>query len=148
MHVISDCPHAKLFSVPIKEALYMPYAMFEKKTPRMGTPVLSFSKIGSISFNQTAARQLEKAGVKKVFLMWDSEGKKLALKNTSDEKDPRAYTVRYNDKGNGAGFSAKTFLDFAGIDYSQRRPMTIDIMPDKEFLVEVRIPDSCFGKME
>jgi hypothetical protein len=126
----------------------MAYTIFEKKTPRMGTPVMSFSKIGSITFNQTAARQLERAAVKRILLMWDSEEKKIALKMTSDEKDPRAYTIRFNDKGNGASFSAKTFLDFAGINYSQRKAMTIDIMPNKEFIVEVRIPDFYFGKME
>jgi hypothetical protein len=126
----------------------MAYEIFEKKTPRLGTPVMSFSKIGSLSFNQTASRQFEKAGVRNVLLMWDSELRKIALKTTRDEKDPRAYVVRYNDKGNGASFSAKTFLDYAGIDYSERKPITIDINPAGEFIVEVKIPDSCFGKKE
>lgn len=126
----------------------MGYEIFEKKTPRLGTPVMSFSKIGSISFNQTASRKFEKIGVKNVLLMWDSDARKLALKATSDEKDPRAYVIRYNDKGNGASFSAKTFLDYAGIDYSQRKPMTIEISPDKDFLLEVKIPDSLFSVEE
>ena len=122
----------------------MAYAVFEKKTPRLGTPVLSFSKIGSLSFNQTAARQFKKLGIKNVLLLWDSETRQLALKATSDEKDARSYVIRYNEKGNGASFSAKTFLDYAGIDFSNRKPMTIDISPNKEFLVEVKIPDSLF----
>lgn len=126
----------------------MGYEIFEKKTPRLGTPVMSFSKIGSISFNQTASRKFEKIGVKNVLLMWDSDARKLALKATSDEKDPRSYVIRYNDKGNGASFSAKTFLDYAGIDYSQRKPMTIEISPDKDFLLEVKIPDSLFSVEE
>ena len=122
----------------------MGYAIFEKKTPRLGTPVMSFSKLGAVSFNQTASRQFKKNEVKNVLLMWDSEARKLALKTTSDEKDPRSYVIRYNDKGNGASFSAKTFLDYAGIDYSQRKAMTIEISPNQDLLLEVKIPDSLF----
>ena|ERR1035441_3557992 len=126
----------------------MGYMIFEKKTPRLGTPVMSFSKLGSVTFNQTASRQLEKLGVKNVLLMWDSEERKLALKTTNDEKDPRSYIIRYNDKGNGSSFSAKTFLDYARIDYSQRKPIAIEISTNNEFLVETKIPDSLFVMVE
>ncbi len=126
----------------------MAYEIFEKKTPRLGTPVMSFSKLGAITFNQTASRQFKKIGAKNILLMWDTESRKLALKTTTDEKDPRSYVIRYNDKGNGASFSAKTFLDYAGIDYSQRKPMTIEISSNNEFIVEVNIPDSLFTGIE
>jgi hypothetical protein len=124
----------------------MGYEIFEKKRPKPGTPVMSFSKIGSITFNQTVSRAFEKLGIKNVLLMWDAGARKIALKATSDEEDPRSYVVRYNDKGNGAGFSAKTFLDYAGIDYSQRKPITIDISSSNEFVVEVKVPDELFQK--
>lgn len=124
----------------------MAYAIFEKKTPRLGTPVMSFSKLGAVTFNQTASRIFESSGVKCILLMWDAESRKIALKITKDEKDVRAYVMRYNPKGNGSSFSAKTFLDFAGINYSQRKPITIDITPNAEFLVEAKIPDSYFEK--
>ena len=71
---------------------------------------------------------------------------KLAVKTTSNKKDPRAYRIRYNDKGNGATFSAKTFLDYIGIDYSERKPIPIEITPNSEYIVEVKIPDELMKK--
>src|SRR5664279_519796 len=121
----------------------MLYEIFTKKTPRMGNPIMSFSKIGQISFNQTAARILQKAAIENMLLMWDSVEGKLALKSTSNKKDLRAYRIRYNEKGNGASFSAKTFLDYVGIDYSDRRPIPIDINPDSEMFLEVKLPEEC-----
>src|ERR1039457_767215 len=121
----------------------MPYEIFTRKTPRMGNPFMSFSKIGQISFNQTAARVLQKAAIENMLLMWDASEGKLALKSTSNKKDPRAYRLRYNEKGNGASFSAKTFLDHVGIDYSDRRPIPIDINPDNEMFLEVKLPTEC-----
>jgi hypothetical protein len=132
----------------IVERYPMAYTIFEKKSPRLGTTVMSFSRIGSITFNQMTAGQFKKLGVKNVLLMWDPETRQLALKTTLDEKDPRSYVVRYNEKGNGASFSAKTFLDYAGINYSHRKSISIDISAEKEFLIEVKIPDSLFGLEE
>jgi hypothetical protein len=37
------------------------------------------------------------------------------------KKDQRAYTLAYGKKGNGAGFSAKTFMDYIGYDYLESR---------------------------
>lgn len=125
----------------------MPYAIFERKTPRMGNPMVSFSKIGQITFNQPAARILQKEPFETVLLMWDSAANKLAMKATSNKKDPRAYIIRYNDKGNGAVFSAKTFLDHIGIDYSERRGLPIEINPNCELFLEVKIPDTFFKKV-
>ena len=123
----------------------MAYEVFTRKTPRMGNPVVSFSKIGQIAFNQYAARQLQKAGVEFVLLMWDPEERKIGIK-TAGEKDPRAYRMRYNDKGNGASFSAKTFLDFIGVDYSERKAIPVEIDATTELIVEVNVPDSFFAK--
>ena len=121
----------------------MPYEIFTKKTPRMGNPVMSFSKLGQITFNQTAARQLQKAAIENILVMFNYTEGKLALKSTSNKKDPRAYRIRYNEKGNGATFSAKTFLDYYGIDYADRRPIPIDINPDSEMFLEVKLPEEC-----
>ena len=124
----------------------MAYEVFTKKTVRLGTPTLSFSRIGQVSFNQTAARALKDAKVQSILILWDATEGKLALKSIADAKDVRAYTIRYNDKGNGASFSAKTFLDHVGIDYSERKPFPIDINADKEMFLEVRVPDVLLKK--
>ncbi|MGO8790141.1 MAG: hypothetical protein ACLQVL_22530 [Terriglobia bacterium] len=124
----------------------MAYEVFTRKVPRTGTPFLSFSKIGTFAFNQTASRILQKETIEHVLLLWDATANKLAVKTTSNKKDPRAYRIRYNDKGNGATFSAKTFLDYVGIDYSERKPLPIEITPNSEYIVEVKIPDELMKK--
>lgn len=122
----------------------MAYEVFTRKTPRMGNPVLSFSKIGQFAFNQPASRVLQKETVEHLLLFWDAAASKMAIKTTSNRKDARAYRIRYNDKGNGASFSAKTFLDYIGIDLSERRVLPIEISPNAEYLVEVKIPAEFF----
>lgn len=122
------------------------YEVFERRTPRMGSPMMSFSKLGQITFNTLAAQALKKAAVDHVLLMWDTEERKVALKVTSNRKDSRAYELRYHDEGNGASFSAKTFLDYIGIDYSQRRRMNVEINPNHEAVIEVKVPDEFFKR--
>jgi len=112
----------------------------------MGTPTMSFSKLGQIVFNTLAAQQLQKAAIDHVLLMWDTEERKMAIKSTSNKKDSRAYHLRYHESGNGGNFSAKTFLDYIGIDYSQRRGMAVEINPNHEVVVEVKIPDEYFKR--
>jgi hypothetical protein len=124
----------------------MPYAVFERKTPRMGIPTMSFSRIGQIAFNQHTSRILQKETLETVLLLWDADERKLAMKTTANKKDPRAYTIRFNDKGNGASFSAKTFLDHIGVDYSQRKAIPITINANNEYFLEVAIPESFFKK--
>lgn len=108
--------------------------------------MLSISKIGQVVFNQPAARILEKENIHSALLLWDGAAKKLALKASRDPKDTRAYTIRFNPKGNGASFSAKTFLDFTGIDYSQRKSVPISINVSNEHFVEIVIPADFFKK--
>jgi len=124
----------------------MAYTVFERKTPRLGTPMLSFSKIGTVHFNQPAARALQKETIETVLLLWDAGEKKMAMKATANKKDPRSYTIRFNPKGNCATFSAKTFLDYAGIDFSQRKAIPISINGNNEYFLEVAIPDTFFKK--
>lgn len=126
----------------------MAYEIFTRKVPRMGNPVLSFSKIGTFSFNQTACRVLQKEAIEHVLLLWDSTANKIAIKSTSNKKDPRAYRIRFNSKGNGASFSAKTFLDYVGIDFSERRSMPVEITPNSEYIVELKIPEEFFKKKQ
>jgi hypothetical protein len=122
------------------------YEIFSRKVPRMGTPMMSFSKLGQIVFNTLSAQALQKAAIDHVLLMWDTEERKMAVKSTSNKKDSRAYRLRYHDAGNGATFSAKTFLDFIGIDYSQRRGVNVEINPNHEIVIEVKIPDEYFKR--
>ncbi len=122
------------------------YEIFERRVPRMGNPMMSFSKLGQITFNTLAAQALQKATVDHVLLMWDTEERKIGVKSTSNKKDSRAYHLRYHDAGNGASFSAKTFLDYIGIDYSQRRGLVVEVNPNHEMVIEVKVPDEFFKR--
>ena len=122
------------------------YEVFSRKVPRMGTPMMSFSKLGQITFNTLAAQALQKAAIDHVLMMWDTEERKVAVKSTSNKKDSRAYRIRYHDAGNGASFSAKTFLDYIGIDFSQRRSMPVEINPNHEMVIEAKVPDEYFKR--
>jgi|ERR1700680_4733691 len=124
----------------------MPYEIFTRKIHRSGNPTLSFSKLGQFAFNQSAARILQKDSIELVLLMWDANSNKIGIKSTSNKKDARAYRIRYADKGNGAGFSAKTFLDHVGIDYSDRKSFPVEINPDSEIMIEIKVPDNFFKR--
>jgi hypothetical protein len=120
------------------------YTLFDRKTRRMGIPMMSFTKLGQIRFNQSAAAILRKETLEYLLLYWDSENRKVAFKSTSNKKDPRAYVITFAEKGNGAQFGAKTFLDFIEVDYSERRPIQVEIHPDREMFIEIKLPDSYF----
>jgi hypothetical protein len=120
----------------------MAYEIFTRKVTRSASPTIGFSKIGQIRFNQAASLILQKDAVEHVLLLWDQEAHKIAIKSISNKKDTRAYRVLYMAQGNGAGFSAKTFLDHIGFDYSERRTFPVDISRNNEMLVEIEVPET------
>ncbi|HEU5350300.1 MAG TPA: hypothetical protein VFU55_01795 [Terracidiphilus sp.] len=126
----------------------MAYEVFERSGGRLGTPTMSFSKLGQVVFNQPAAKILQKETIETILLLWDDSTRTVAMKVTSNKKDTRAYTIRFNPNGNGASFSAKTFLDFVGIDFTTRRSFTIEINSNREYFVEVQVPEAYFKKKE
>ena len=124
----------------------MAYEVFSRNSPRIGTASLSFGKSGTFAFNQAASRQMQAAGVQFVIVLWDSVDKKLALQVAPNADDDRAYKMRFNPKGNGASFSARPFLEWAGINYTAEKKtnISIKIVPNAEYLIEVKIPDRWF----
>ena len=92
-------------------------------------------EVGSDSSNKTARLLTgEKAAVEFVLLLWDADAHKIAIRPIS-KKDPRSYRVAYGEHGNGAGFSAKTFFDFIGLDYTESRPMSASWDSEQEMLI-------------
>lgn len=98
----------------------MAYEIYNKKVIRRGAPSVTATRLGRIAINKTATQFLEKEAVEFVLLMWDSENRRIAMRPIG-KKDARSYRLVYGQKGNGAGFSAKTFLDYIGLDYSSSR---------------------------
>ena len=96
------------------------WEIFTRKVRKGGSPAVTFTTLGRMSFNKSATAPLEKDAVENVLLMWDAT-KRLVGIRTITKKDDRAYRLAYGKKGNGAAFSAKTFMDYIGYDYSESR---------------------------
>ena len=120
----------------------MPYEIFTRKIRKLGTPAVTVTKLGRMSLNKAATAPFEKQAVENVLLMWDAEKRQFAIRAIS-KKDTRSYRLSYGAKGNGAGFSAKTFFDYIGFDYSESRTMPAE-WNDNEVMFEVNIPDEYF----
>ena len=94
----------------------MAFEVFSRKVRRLASPQVTLTTLGRIALNKAASAVLEKQVVENVVLLWDIENKRFAIKPIS-KKDSRAYRVHYGKNGNGAGFSAVTFLDHIGYNY-------------------------------
>lgn len=98
----------------------MGWEIFERKVRRSGSPAITFNKLGRLSMNKTATVRLERDAVEFVLLLWDPSKRQIGIRPIT-KRDPRAYRLAYGKKGNGAGFSAKTFMDYVGYDYKESR---------------------------
>lgn len=115
----------------------MAWEIFTRKTRRSGAPAITFNKLGRLSLNKSATAILEKNAVEYVLLLWDASKHQIGVRPIT-KRDARAYTLSYGKKGNGAGFSAKTFMDHIGYDYTESRsyPAKWDEVEDT-FVAEV-----------
>lgn len=116
----------------------MPFEIFSRKVIRRGTPSVTATKLGRMAINKTASAYLEKNAVEYVLLLWDADLLKIGIRPIS-KKDTRAYKVTYGEKGNGAGFSAKTFFDYIDLDYTASRVLPAAWNAEQEIL-EVDVP--------
>lgn len=120
----------------------MPFEVFSRKTSRLGTPMMTFTTLGRIALNKSATRILEKDAVEFVVLLWDRDARRVGIRPLT-KRDPRSYQVSYGKKGNGAGFSAKTFLDYIEYDYNVSRSFPVE-WNEKEGQFEAQIPAEHF----
>lgn len=121
----------------------MPYEIFTRKIRKMRTPAVTITKLGRLSFNKAATASFEKNAVENVLLLWDAEKHQFGVRVIT-KKDTRSYRLTYGAKGNGAGFSAKTFFDYIGLDYSESRAMSAE-WNDQEMMFEVKVPEEFFA---
>lgn len=94
---------------------------------------------GRIALNKTSTAIMEKNAVEFVLLLWDQDNRKVGIRPIS-KKDPRAYRIKYSPNLGSASFSAKTFFDYIGLNYSQTRTRPA-VWNDDDALLEVDIPD-------
>jgi hypothetical protein len=115
----------------------MPFEIFSRKVKWKGTPSVTFTKLGRFAFNKAATARFEKDAVENVLLLWDQDNRLVGVRPIT-KKDPRAYKLHMGKKGNGSGFSATTFLQHIGYDYSESRSMTAKWDDgDEMYLIEV-----------
>ena len=119
----------------------MAYEIFARKRSRMVSPAISFNSHGLIGFNKAATQQLKDEAVENVLILWDADNRKVAVRRIG-KKDGRSYRIHYSKKGNGSSFSAKTFLDYIGFDYSETRSMAVS-WNETEAMFEVDVPVEC-----
>jgi hypothetical protein len=120
------------------------YQIYPRNLARASSPVISATKLGRITLNAAAARIFVEKKVENVFLLWDTEARKFALKPT-DKPDATAYQLRFAKDNAGAGFSAKPFLRVMGYDFLESRTLQT-IWVDAEGILEATLPTEGFNR--
>jgi len=116
----------------------MAYEIFTREVIRTGSPRISVNTLGRVGINQAATKILKDNAVEFVLLLWDKERNKIAIRPIT-KKDKRAYIVTFAPKGNGAGFSAKTFFKYIGYDYAETRSLAAE-WNENEGILEIDVP--------
>jgi hypothetical protein len=120
------------------------YKVIPRNLARATTPVVSTTRLGRITLNASAARILVEKHIEHVYLLWDADIRKFALK-PSEKADAMAYQLRFAPENAGAGFSAKPFLRLIGFDFEETVALTTKWLED-EGIFEVTLPQEGFNK--
>ena len=120
----------------------MAWEIFTRQVIRTGTPTVTITTMGRISLNKTATITLEKNAVEFVLLMWDKDNHQIGIRPIS-KKDPRAYRLSYGAKGNGASFSAVTFLNYTNYDWSKTRSFPVEWNQQEDYF-QFKVPAEHF----
>jgi hypothetical protein len=119
----------------------MGFEIFNRKVVWTGTPSITFTKLGRISFNKAASSLIEKNAIENVLLLWDAEKKIIGIRSTA-KKDRRTYTVYSTKRGDGCGFSATTFFKWIGYDLSESRSLATQ-WDEHNQIFTVELPSGC-----
>jgi hypothetical protein len=99
----------------------MAYEIYQREIVRVSTPAVTLNKRGKMVFNVAATKRFHEAGVENVFLLWDKEQRKFAIRPIA-KKDPRTVKVRYSGNSKWASISCKGFLQLIGHDVTKTVP--------------------------
>jgi hypothetical protein len=117
----------------------MAYEIYERKILRVSSPAITLNRRGRLVFNVAATEILDKAGVENVFLLWDGDRRRFAVRATN-KKDHRTVKVRYAAKRKWAAISAKGFLEHIGHDTDKTTALAAK-WDDQENQFEVEMPE-------
>jgi hypothetical protein len=120
------------------------YKVYPRNLARASSPVVSATKLGRITLNAAAARIMAEKRIENVFLLWDADARKFALK-PSEKPDATAYQLRFAAENAGAGFSAKPFLRLIGYEFEETTALSTAWLETEEIL-EVVLPQDGFNK--
>jgi hypothetical protein len=115
------------------------FEIFTREIVRSVEPTVTITTMGRIALNKSATAVLEKSAVEYVLMLWDKESNRAAIRPIG-KKDRRSYRLSYGTKGNGAGFSAVTFLNFIKYDWSKTRSFAIEWVTKTEDMYIFTIP--------
>jgi hypothetical protein len=122
----------------------MGYEIFTKKVQYRGSPGISLTKMGIVAFNKGSAAMLQKDAIEHVLLLWDKDKRMIGIRSIT-KKDPRSYKVRMNTRGDGASFSALTFLKYIEYDISTTRTFPAN-WNEQQQMFEIQVPEEYFKK--
>jgi hypothetical protein len=120
------------------------YEVYSRNLARASSPVISATRLGRITLNAAAARIFVEKHVESVYLLWDADARKFALK-PSDKPDASAYQLHFAADNAGAGFSAKPFLRVMSYDFEETIALHTEWL-DAEGILEVTLPTEGFNK--
>jgi|HubBroStandDraft_6_1064221.scaffolds.fasta_scaffold1330645_1 hypothetical protein len=89
----------------------MAYELFRREAVIVGSPMLAITPTGRIVVNAAGCRILKEAALKRVVLLWDRVGRKMAVKG-APKGEKHAFTLTFNP--GSASLSAVTFLRYIG----------------------------------
>jgi len=122
----------------------MPYEIFERKRQYSGTDAVTITKYGQLSFNKAAVNKLQKEAIETVLVLWDKETRSVGIR-AINEKDKRAFTVRWHKRGDGAGFSLASFVKHIEYNASESRTFPVQ-WNDEQRMFEFKIKKEHFVK--
>lgn len=123
----------------------MAWEVFSRKVIRTDNPNVTVTTMGRMAFNKSATTYFEKEKVTHVLAMWNSDKSLCGVKSIV-EPEPRAYKLSFGVKGNGAGFSAVTFLNHIKYDWATTRSFPLN-WDDASSMFSFRIPAEFIGKV-
>ena len=119
----------------------MRYKVFDRKRHPVGSPTVTFSRLGRMSFNQAATAVMRKLVVEYVVLMWDADSRRCAIKPVN-KLDSRSYALNFAKRDSNAGFSAVTFMNHIGWDYKLKTRQFPATWNEEQGMFEVSLDEA------
>ena len=116
----------------------MAYEMFQRKSVRVDTPILSIVPGGRVAINAAACRLLIEAGIKTVVILWDKATNRMAIK-AAPKGEKNSFTITFAEDHHSGTLAAKSFLRHIGWN-AAKREMLLTTWNTAEKMLEATLP--------